>query len=1000
MPEQIVQDSFNEGWIASSSEQADFGRASTGLLRMDNVTLDEKGSVRIANRSGAEGSITAAINSIFSAYVNNRKLRYLYDALGNLYRNYGAAVSKTVYDLLIGSGGTTLKCAFINALGHTIALAGALQFKDRGDIQWPLTIPQPAVPILSNGSGTDISLQNLDGSGDYTNWASVESSAFDSSGTTITFTPSLTTNRAIVQTVFSALVDTTDFGFGTGFDTPQDLIAFNFECDDPNQLSYFKIELICTDPSTGITDEYWAELDYSNFFTNTNPNNPYVPSTPFTISPGLPMGIEINRGSFIRVGSNTALSMATIKAVRFTVGVFTATNFGFDTQIVRSGAINSAQSYVAVELNDTGQFVQYSIASAEADISGSPNFIQVSRASACNAQCNEIRVYRNNLVLGQFIEIHRESGAYGFTPTTFLDTLTDDAALAAAAIDSDKILNFYRTQLPTDIIGAIYFASRVVYLTSSSFFPSFQLDLGSYDSRFTYELTGTNSEQCLFIVKLSVGTFIVATTVDFYQVSGTFALTSITNPDGTVITTQDVNVLPLGISDPAVSSSFIELEGSILYMSAIGLRSLANGSSTLLNTSVDLLFRNETRYGIPPVSLGVPGTNLVGMASSGNRIYIALPFSDGLRRIMVSTFNAPDPAELRGGSYWRLLTESTLCLNREQDGTVICGDSDGTVTSLEGSFTGSLPVYFETQYVYGQQPASAKTLGSLLIFIDTGNTALNLTVNGLTETGAVLSYTTTITSNGLTVVAVDPHDTLVDCIAFQLVLSGTVPYFELGYIIYEIIQDYPPLTFYQLIPFTNFGKDTLKKLAKWGFMVNPLGHVVTAKVTADGAVVVSDVLTPNPQGIQTMFWNNVADLAALDWQLEVTCSGGMRFFKFMNPDILQVYPPGRVLDQAGPFDLDREGIVFALRLRVIATVSPIHYKIYDNDSLAYEDNVTTTLNVDTTYEIPVPKGINTSVLRVLFTATGTFYRFYLELKVRTLGKETEEGTRWIEAKTA
>lgn len=988
--EQIVQDNWPEGWIPSSSTQANFGTPSRGLLRMDNLTLDEKGSLKLVNRPQVENTVALgySVNSIYGAYVNSRKLRYLYSSGGAIHRNYGGAASLTVYDLAIGAGGVSLKAMFLNALGHVIIIAGALQYKDRGDIQWPLQIPQPFAPTAANNANQIISLNNLDGGGDYTNWTAPSSSFFSNAGTEIDITGDTATGVASWQTVYAAPIDTTNFGL-TGEDNPGDGFNFNLQVDDPSQLTYLRIDFYLTDPTAGpVNDFFYAEMDFTTQGT--------IYSTLNFFTAGVTAGISFIRSSFFRQGTTPSLGWNTVKGVRISMGAITPTALTvFKNFEVNTSVVTGTQTYVAVEVNDTGQFVQYSVASAQVDLTAGINYITVDRsAHAVNAQSNGIRYFRNNQTLGEFIEVFRENGAYGFVPAPFIDKLSDQDALAAAAINTSKFLQFFRTQLPTTIIGAIYFASRVIYLTTNSFFPSYQLDFGTYDSRFIYELVGTNSELCLFITKLSVGTFIIATTVDFYQVTGTFSLTSITNADGTVTTTQDVNVLPLGISDPAINSSFFEVEGQIFYMSARGLRSMSNGTSQLLNTSTDLLFRNENRYGVPPVALLPNDLSLIGMVASGTRVYLALPFSNGANAIMVSTYNPPDPAELRGSNYWRFMSMTALCMAREQDGTVIYGDQSNGVFSLENSFTGSLAIDFLTQFEYGQHPAQTKTLGSILIYVDTGGNDLDLIIRGIKENGEILTYNGILNSNGLKVVWVDPSQTLINCLAYQVEITGVTDTFELNYIIMVIVQEYPPLTFYELMPFSNLGKDTLKKLSKWGFVVDTLNNTVTVRITADNAVVSSSIEeSPEPQGISTQFWYNIEDLAALDWQIEVIAPSGMHFFKFMNPDVLQVYPPGRLFDQFGPLDLDRQGIVFAMRLRVINAGITLHYELLDNDDTIYAQDIVTTANKDTTYEETFPKGVNTSVFRILLSAPTVFYRFSLEVKVRTTGKETEE--RWV-----
>lgn len=982
--EQIIEDNWVLGWIPSSSAQADFGRASQGLLRMDNLTLDERGSLRLINRPTAQsGKLSFIPNTISAAYINGRKLRYAYGSDGSMYRNYGGANSLTVFDLVLGSGSSTQKAGFVNALGHNLALAGTIQVKDRGDIQWPLTIPRPIAPTLTNLSVNSVDLSNLDGSSHYTNWTSIDTGSFTNTGTEIDFTPDATSLLASFHTIYGSVVDTTNFG-ATGEDTLMDIFQFTFEDSDTVNLTGVTVYLYCSDPTAGtVTDYFIATPDLGALNVPAN---------------GVTSQLSLLRSLFTRFGTNPNLGWATIKAAQF---VFTTLNSAstlkFSTFYVGSGATQGTQTYVAVELNDTGQFLQYSVASNQGSIITGLNNIQVDRSGIpCDTQCNNIRFYRSNTTLGQFIEVNRQTGAYGFTPASFTDNLSDEDALAAAALDPSKVLQFFRTNLPTTVIGGIYFASRVIYLTPNAFLPSFQLDLGTYDSRFSYELTGSNSELCLFVAKLSINTFIVATTVDFYQVTGTFATIHTTNSDGTVTTTLDVTIQPLGISDPAISQDFAEVEGTIFYMSARGLRSMANGSSALLNTTLDLLFRNEARYGFPPVSLLPNNTSLIGIVSSGNRVYISVPFTNGSNAILVSTFNPPLPSDLRGSNYWRPIVLNAVSMCREQDGTVLFGDFDQGILSLEDSFstTVPLPIDILTQFNFGQSPTSTKTIGAFYLYVNTGGTQLTLSIFGLKEDGSQLLYTANFSCNGAQVLKFDPSSVLVDCIAYAYQISGETAVFDLSYAIYLIVQEYPGLTYYAVMPFNNFGKDTLKKLAKWGFVVDTLGNQITARVTADNVAINSVIdQSAEPQGISTEFWYNNKDVAALDWQLEIVAPKGMHFYKFMPPDILQIYPPGRMLDQVGPLDLDLQGIVFGFRVRLINEGNSFHYDVYDNDAVVYSSDVATAVNQDTTYIETLPKGINTSVIRLIITSNSVFYRFSLELKLRTTGKETDE--RWV-----
>ena len=281
----------------------------------------------------------------------------------------------------------------------------------------------------------------------------------------------------------------------------------------------------------------------------------------------------------------------------------------------------------------------------------------------------------------------------------------------------------------------------------------------------------------------------------------------------------------------------------------------------------------------------------------------------------------------------------------------------------------------------------------MLVYVDTGGLDVSLVINGLQEDGSILSITKTLNANGLKILGLD-ISALINSVAFQLQITGSVADFNLNYLIILSIEEYPPKTFYAILPPSNFGKDTLKKLSKWGFVLDSLGASVTVKCTADNAVVSSETSSSN--GISTAFWFNTEDLKAVDWKLEVIAPNGMHFFKFMPPDVLQVYPPGRKLDQVGPIDLNLQGIVYGMRIRVETTSVPLSYAVYDNDVEVYSNTITTTPNTDSTYIEKFPKGVNTSVCRILISADAEFYRFSLEVEVRTTGGDVEPGSKWVQ----
>tara|TARA_R110000868_G_scaffold100015_2_gene274984 strand:+ start:3089 stop:6043 length:2955 start_codon:yes stop_codon:yes gene_type:complete len=977
MPQDIIEDSWPLGYIPSHSPQEDRGGAK-GLVRMDNITLDEQGNLSAAKGSGVESTATLGqVNSIGGMYYSGQKLRYTYDSTGLCLRNYGGAASLTNFDLTVFSGGSTSKASFLNALGHQFICAGTAKYKDRGDVQFPLGIAAGAAPALANLASSTVNLSNLDGGGNYTNWTSIESSAYNDAGALVSFTPNATTSRGIIQTVFGAVVDTTNFGSGTGYDTPDDYFTFNFLSVNPDELTYFKIDLYCTDPSTGITDEYWVELDYANFATNTNPNNPYIPVIPFTLTPNTTFAISIQRKSFQHIGTSATLNWTTIAAVRLTVGGASTSGYQFSSFTVRNGATTGDQEYVCVEVRNTGQYVEQGLVSAIATVTANISNVTVNRSgSPVAAQCNQIRFYRRNATLGLFLEVKRQTGANGFTPSSFTDSLSDLDALIAYGLDSTLALDSYRTALPSDIVDMLWFRDRVIYLTTTSFIPSYYLDPGSYDSRYVYQIVGNTTETILFIAKLDVNSFLIATSQDFIRVSGTFVTLDLGNGN----TTLDVTIQPLGISDPAISRSFLEFGGSIVYMSATGIRTLANSTSTLLNGPLDLLFRKNARYGIPYIPLLPADQSVVSCVSSGNRMYWGLPQNGATTATFISTLTG-------GGSYWRLNTSAPRAMYREEDGTVLFSTYAGGnyLYSMENSST-AVPIKLTTLWTFGNSPDIVKDAASLKILANTGGASLTYVLTGIKEDGTTTSQTGTISASGELVANID-ISSFTGCIAFWLDIAGSTNTFTLNYFIITISNEDPPLIFSIFQDYSNFGKLGDKILTSFPFVANPNNGIITAVLKGDGTTVASTEFTG--ARTQTLLSQNNQGIKAIDWSLNLSSPTGFRFFKFLPPEVAQVFPTRRTWDQLGPIDLNAMGIVFGMRIRFQTTVALLTYTLYDSDTVVYTDTVTTTVGKDLVYTISFPMGVNSSIFKVIFTADTYFYRFNVELLVRVTKQDTE-----------
>jgi len=1209
------------GWNPSAAEknlQPDTGLTGPqrrALLRMDNLMVDEVGIVRAAKAfqleaaPGAPHSLPTfdTILAIFSTNLSTGKRRYVFEATGTVTRNSGPS---NLLDLTIltGAVGVT-RCAFLAILNHVFVIAGSKKYQDRGDIVYPLGLPAPAAPVVVANSNPTIDIGNLAG-GQFTNWglspAGGTATIVNNVGGVLTLTPDTTTNVNRVAAITGGAgttIDTTNLG-GTGNDTGGDIFSFTFMVDNVALLDYVKIELFCEAPPVA-QNYYWKEWDFSTIIPNFN--NPYFP---FNISSGIPTQVQIPRAGtnadgtpalgyeFVRVGSDTTLGWKAIKGIRLTVGVLGACTITFSNFKVTGGKLSVLTgdfSYVAVQARDTGSYLEFSPASPPTKITlanGSATITPVAVDATTGA--NQYWLYRLDTTTGVYLRVTSSTGAVGFLPAPFTDTRLVTDIITDAGINPLYNLQFYRTSLPNNIIQAIWFRDRVIYLTNSNFFSSFLLDPGSYDSRFTYEISGTggNYESCLFITKSDVGTFIIATTKDFYRVTGTFSI--ITDPvTGAVV--QDVNIYPLGVTDPAISHGFAEYQGSIIYLSATGVRVLNNATSTLLIGNLELLFRNESRYGVAPITKFSGDSQLVGCASSGKRFYWSLPQTDGATRVFILTL------ESDGSSSWRLWDSGVniTTMFREEDGTVLYGSTaaaNNFINSIE-TFGAALPIHLRTQFNYGDNPLARKDAATLRILINTGGVNAAVTVSSLGLDGAVTTIIININVAILTIFEYDLAALLPSSLAFAIDIVCTTATFILDYfsIIYEerppvvmrakqlatnfdspgrkrigtfpfvvdpidptnvitctvradnttraqnftgigdvittlfwdndptidllaydweieltatkqfefykfmkpdideltpnmsgleiqpynnfgsaarkilgslpfrlnsrgndfsinvkvdgvvqspvnfkgadygdrivtlhyippnglggidwerrlislvgmefyewldpvVIEKLPLRTKYAKQPLTNFGIPNPKKISVWPFVINTLGAAVIIQVIADGTVL-PPIESSATSELSTLLWQNVGDIIATDWMMEVSSQNEFEFYNFMKPDIEQVFPLPRFIHQVGPLDFNKKGIVYGARFRVMSAAKAIHYKVMDSDVEVWSNDMSIIPNRDGVYEEKFPKGIDISVCKILIMAIEIggvvlpFTHFSTEFKVRLTGKETEE----------
>ena len=147
----ISKRQYKLGWLP---DQDDMNGDPEGLLRMDNLTLDEMGILSLTRGTQKESAspFPGAINTIYSRVNDlpgtNVKLRYVHVSNGAVYRNYWAGGGIQNYGAVF-TGGDTGYCAFGTGFGHNFIGCGTQKWKDDGNNAWSLGIRAPLTTVTA-----------------------------------------------------------------------------------------------------------------------------------------------------------------------------------------------------------------------------------------------------------------------------------------------------------------------------------------------------------------------------------------------------------------------------------------------------------------------------------------------------------------------------------------------------------------------------------------------------------------------------------------------------------------------------------------------------------------------------------------------------------------------------------------------------------------------------------------------------------------------------------
>ena len=880
----LFRDQWPLGWTPNSDE---FQGDPRGLLRADNLTHDQDGILSLirGTKKLSSGAFSGLVTELFSVTMNlatasaglipdNAKIRYaVLNGGTQVLRNYGGAKLENVFDLgIVTSGGYDQGIGFGFAFGHVFITSGTAKFKDDGINQTPLGIPQANAPVIAVNPPPTVYLSPLDANpneDDYTEWEAFEyESVFTAHADYCEVDSNATSFRASalrgLTNPFSLDALTMSGVANTGLD--EDIFSFSVRISDTSkfvrvQVTFFLKTLTLAKTSIEFSDYY--ELDWNIeetrpiFIEPTAPDwfspedriefieaarrefetaNPIVLNSQFNLGEDVWSKLQCKRSDFFRVGTDDSLNWKDIHGIRVTfvdtIGARTYVFADLKFEGGSNGPLTGTYVYRQVDVQNNNFFLEKSLASeASPEVDCIKTSTEVS-TSVVHPQANECWIFRAGGSLNGYYRIKKLEGAKGFDPGTFTDTYSDIDALR----DNIKIDDFQQN-LPDDIHGiATNFKGRNWYINFNSIFPSYRDNYSAYDSRYVLEIAGQPVEFNLFITKLTNDILVLATNVDFYQITGSAG--SIIEGD---VEFFDITIVPMGIKSPAIARSFTVHEGNLFYLAADGLRVLSGSSCTLMTDFIDLLFRGHTRHGIAPVNISTSLDQQYYVQISKGRLLFSTVQTDNRRALYIYDFV---DKRWRYEDHGDLDSISAICT--EEDDTVIYSTASFGDRFLRQLDIGTkldevndITFKFLTCWDHNGQPRNRKDSYICKVVADSGNKPVTVTLRGFAGADSTVHdnvtkiHTEVLTFNGKQEKHFPIFNTLERVKYYQLELSGSSDVLKL----YNFSIDYDPRP-EQLsvlrIPPTNFGIAGRKRIYEIPMVIDTLGNAIEFTPILDG----------------------------------------------------------------------------------------------------------------------------------------------------------------------
>jgi hypothetical protein len=831
----LTRKDWSLGWTPSNDSVNGDPR---GLLRADNLELDERGILSLTNSAHVAGydatgssrrqtpdprrtlDITLAypgqIVQIYSKYINNLKYRYVVTDNGNVYCNGHQIVGNENFTHV----------GFTSALGQNLICAGNSRKKDDGSVVRELGLRKPDnAPVK-----IDTTVSQVKFGDNFADW-------FAEWGTLYPPTEAMP----------AIWIYTKDAGDGVSFwGIAQQWKAYDLSNiggnpgSDDDIFSFWAAGY--TQSFINVQIEFYLQSTYpiTDSYTYEWKNPPGLGVTMDALgnlSPGSGTVLQVKRKDFTRVGVNPNLDWKDVKAVRV---IFKSAeeqgNYFTDFKVTSNFLVGKSYYYATQNVANLGTYVAKSPLSTKSSIIepvGGQVRILVDNpygGDDADSQINEVWLFRRASIIGDVIPIgsppildtwYRVGILNSLVSLEFQDTMTDEDVLELNIKTNVTLISV--KDIKDEIIGIVSgYYDRTLYLTSKYVYISEPLNPDSVDSINILKFEGGDISQNLWIVKSSLGVVLVGTTQEIFEISGTM----VNMPDGSI----DLLVKPLSVSYPPLSYDVEVFSTSIYYMAKDGVRIIAPGgqSDILTSPSLDLLFQDEDRYGIAPINVKPKNIERYPLAITQTHIFISLPFTDGSRNVIDLNLSTKT---------FTYRTTSPLCFFVEEDGVILAGYGNGDNYLREFNVgkkfddTVGQTVRFLTIFDDNTQPRNRKDVFTLKITADFGSQPAHIWIAKDKE---AFVYLGVYTFNGTTENLIRLEGVILPGKGYALKIEG---YGLDTCKIYNFTIEYEPfpeqLNFYR-IPNNNLGTFARKRFTNHAFVIDTLGNTISYTPVVDG----------------------------------------------------------------------------------------------------------------------------------------------------------------------